>query len=1000
MKTQHEEAPVPEPARGHDVFVSYSRADRDAVVGLTEGLATRGKRAWVDLEDIPPSAEWMAEIKGAIDAADGYLVVVSPDLAASKVCAQELDHASQSGKRVVPVLVRPTDSASVPEGLAALNWIDATEGLDLALDRVVSALETDLGHVRAHSRLLVRAREWQARGSDRSLLLRGSDLAEAEAFLVQGQGKEPVPTTDQARFVAASRQASSRRQRTVIGAIAVALVIALVLSVIAVIQRGEAIDQREAAERQAAISTSRELAAASTAQLSVDPELSLLLAIESAEAAPTTQSADALRDALIASRHVGTLVGHENPILDASFSDDGARVLTTSSFQKGYVPGGDQGDHSVRVWDTATGEQVAEIETSGSSVPIAEFAPGGSSVLIADDQSPAMWDASSGASLRSYEALDPGAADLSPTGAEVAGVCGERLCVVDAASGDVVARVGLTSVVHDVTYAPDGRSVVAASERDAFVADPATGDVVRILAPFDIGWMSVSAGGSRLLLANEDEVGVWDLATGDEVGTWATNADVEQYRFPVEPAINAGGTRIATMNGGGTITVWNARSGAPVSVLPASSVPDVEFGPDGQRLLTVSEDHTATLWDAERGRAVAEFLGAPGHLWLGRFSPDGSAVVTAGSDLAAWVWVVDPGAPVEVLTAKPGGDGQTATFVPDGSGVLTGGYAGVVRLWDASGGEVVRTFTAVPETDERYVDWIWNAVASPDGSQVAASTSVQKIVLWDAGTGERTATLSYAAGEGPGAAGVISSLDGVTWAIAYSPDGAILASASQDGVARLWDPVQGKVIAQLTDHEAAVDDVAFSPDGAKLLTGSDDGTAKIWDLATREPILTLEGQPQGVTTVAWSPDGGLLATGSYDGTIHLRDAETGRTLHVLTGSLGVVQTLDFSSDSRWLASLSDEDGAFRVWDAATGRLADIHQGTLGSMGYAVDFSPDGEFIAVPGYTGPFGSGVPETLIYRCELCTGLRGLLALANERVTRDLSAEEQERFLHRSEA
>ena len=94
--------------------------------------------------------------------------------------------------------------------------------------------------------------------------------------------------------------------------------------------------------------------------------------------------------------------------------------------------------------------------------------------------------------------------------------------------------------------------------------------------------------------------------------------------------------------------------------------------------------------------------------------------------------------------------------------------------------------------------------------------------------------------------------------------------------------------------------------------------------------------------------------------------------------------------------LVGEARAMRVWETVTGRLGDIHQGTLGSMGYAVDFSPDGELIAVPGYTGPFGSGIPETLIYRCELCTGLRGLLALARERVTRELKPEEEERFLH----
>src|SRR5215207_3332754 len=130
MKTEQKEAQFPEPARGHDVFVSYSRADRERVIALTQGLAARGKRAWVDLEDIPPSAEWMAEIRSAIESADGYLVVVSPALAGSKVCVEELEHAKAAGKRIVPVQVRLTDPESVPETLAALNWIDAT-GADL-----------------------------------------------------------------------------------------------------------------------------------------------------------------------------------------------------------------------------------------------------------------------------------------------------------------------------------------------------------------------------------------------------------------------------------------------------------------------------------------------------------------------------------------------------------------------------------------------------------------------------------------------------------------------------------------------------------------------------------------------------------------------------------------------------------------------------------------------------------------------------------------------------
>src|SRR3990172_2643995 len=248
-----QQIPVPEPARGHDVFVSYSRADRQRVIELTRALAARGKRTWVDLEDIPPSAEWMTEIRSAIESSDGYLVVISPSLAGSQVCAEELEHARSGGKRIVPVLVRPTDPSSVPPALAALNWIDATGGaIEESAEAVVQALQTDLDHVKAHTRLLVRATEWDGRREPRSLLLRGEDLKEAEALLVAAQGKEPAPTPVQARFVQASRSGATRRQRS---AVAIAVVVALVAATLGVFawqQRGEAIDQRAEAVAQRA----------------------------------------------------------------------------------------------------------------------------------------------------------------------------------------------------------------------------------------------------------------------------------------------------------------------------------------------------------------------------------------------------------------------------------------------------------------------------------------------------------------------------------------------------------------------------------------------------------------------------------------------------------------------------------------------------------------------------------------------------------------------------
>ena len=119
--------------------------------------------------------------------------------------------------------------------------------------------------------------------------------------------------------------------------------------------------------------------------------------------------------------------------------------------------------------------------------------------------------------------------------------------------------------------------------------------------------------------------------------------------------------------------------------------------------------------------------------------------------------------------------------------------------------------------------------------------------------------------------------------VAFSPDGRLLATASDDGTARLWDPATGEHLRTLTGHAGPVSGVAFSPDGRLLATASRDGTARLWDPATGEHLRTLTGHAGAVCGVAFSPDGRLLATASGDGTARLWDPATGEHQRTLTG---------------------------------------------------------------------------------------------------------------------
>ena len=203
-----------------EVFISYSRKDRNFVASLHQALAEQQRDTWLDTKDIPPTAEWLKEIFGAIEAADTFVFVVSPDGIISEVCQQEIMHAVKHHKRIIPVVRHEVDPKIVPEPITKLNWLFFREHDDFgaSFQALVKAINTDLDYVRAHTRFLTKAIDWETKGHDKGLLLRGIDLKEGEGWLAQSGEKEPNPTPLQVNYLLASRQAAVSRQRTLLGA--------------------------------------------------------------------------------------------------------------------------------------------------------------------------------------------------------------------------------------------------------------------------------------------------------------------------------------------------------------------------------------------------------------------------------------------------------------------------------------------------------------------------------------------------------------------------------------------------------------------------------------------------------------------------------------------------------------------------------------------------------------------------------------------------------------
>ncbi|MBZ0289810.1 MAG: toll/interleukin-1 receptor domain-containing protein [Anaerolineae bacterium] len=169
-----------------NVFISYSRKDKEFAERLANALEADGRDVWIDYEDIPFASEWWEEICGGIESSEAAIFIISPDSLESKVCGLEVNYAIKNNKRLIPILYREAkDRSNVPTEISHLNWIyfNTPDIFDQSYRKLLETVDTDLESLRQQTRLLVRAKDWEKKGHSPSLLLRGDDLADLSSML-------------------------------------------------------------------------------------------------------------------------------------------------------------------------------------------------------------------------------------------------------------------------------------------------------------------------------------------------------------------------------------------------------------------------------------------------------------------------------------------------------------------------------------------------------------------------------------------------------------------------------------------------------------------------------------------------------------------------------------------------------------------------------------------------------------------------------------------------
>jgi WD40 repeat protein len=862
---------------------------------------------------------------------------------------------------------------SVLKTLADARLITTSEGVaEVAHEALIREWPTlrewladDREGLRLHRHLTEAAQEWERLGRDRDLLYRGVRLAQAREWASTHAGElntlertflgtsqalaqqeeiereaqrqrqleaaQKLAESESRRAEEQSRSARQLRRRA--RYLAAAFIIALVMALAAVFFGAQARQTTIVAENERRIATARELAAAALNNLTVDPERSILLALQ---AITTTRAVDgtvlpeakeALHRSIVVSPIRMTLTGHGTRVLSADYSPDGKQLATI----------GDDG--TTIVWDAATGGEAQRLPgtTKPSDFVSAQrivYSPDGRLLAACDNGNVKVYDAATYKLLHMLigHDVDMTAVSFSRDGTRLASADhAGTIFIWDGVTDESrLEFVGHADAVEDLTFSPDGKWLVTASD-DATMKlwDAATGSLLRDFSDFtgEVTRVAFSPDGTRFAFVTADGLHVWqlDFKTID------------------------GDTAIASRE---------------IFTIPEGGV---VFSPDGTQLAGPSASgigNAINVWDAATGRELMTLNGHTGWVMGTAFSPDGKRLASTSLDGTVRIWSLTPGQETLTVAAPGAGYGTRVAYNPTGQEFATNGGDGTATIWSTETGEPRLTLRG-------HTLEVLNVAFNADGTRLATGSLDATAMVWDAATGQKLLTL---AGHEFGVRDM-----------AFSPDGKLIATGSFDGTARVWDAASGLLSYTITDHDGLVLGVAFSPDGTRLATSSTDTTAKIRDARTGEVLFTLTEHGGGLPDIAYSPDGTKLATGSGDGAVILWDAITGSLLFTLKGHNAGIQSVAFNADGTLLATGS-EDNAAKVWDVATGKELLTLPGSGGGV-KGVAFSPadDGAHLAVSS-----ADGVVRVFLLQTD------ELLALAHSRVTRSLTTAECQKYLH----
>ena len=460
---------------------------------------------------------------------------------------------------------------------------------------------------------------------------------------------------------------------------------------------------------------------------------------------------------------------------------------------------------------------------------------------------------------------------------------------------------GQSERVTALAISPDGKTLVTGSiDKSIRVWDLNTTKVIRILQGHTEEITSLAFNKDGSLLASGSK--------DQNIRIWNLSSADEHRNFAghegyVWSAVFTNdGKMFASAGADKTIIIRNTVTGEVLKKIPAHAlaVTALAFSPDGAQIVSTGGDRLVKLWDVKSGELIKEFKGHTAAIMAVAFRSDGKQILSGGADKVAKLWDVDKGTLVYTFPTMHSPISSVA-LRNDGKQAVVGSADGMVHVFELGAAPKQTGVVAA------HLSGVGALAYSHDGAKLATCGGDKLVKVWKVpDNGTPTLLMEFKGHSSP-----VSS-------VAFSNDGRLLASGGGDLIVKVWEIQNGTELRSLRGHSDWISSVAFGTDSRFILTASVDRTVKIWELSNEESVPPA-GHTRRLNTVAVSQNGMLLATGSDDHTIKIWDTASGQELYTLAEHTADVKALAFDPSGGRLVSGGD-DRKVRIWDLKTKKV--------------------------------------------------------------------------------